>query len=108
MVFITPFLQLMETVMFADISSFLSFFSLMFFFGMMKEGTKAKFLENTILGQIFGPKRDKSESEKSSKIDDFHHLYHSSNIVMVILIYKIKMHVNRVGKGPCAGLHSIF
>jgi hypothetical protein len=50
----------------------------------LREEHRLRVFENTVLRMIFGPKREGDGSWRKLHNDEFHSLYSSPNIVMVI------------------------
>jgi hypothetical protein len=66
----------------------------------LREEHRLRVFENSVLGKIFGPKREEDGSWRKLRNDELHSLYSSPNIVRVIKS-RIRWtgHVARMGEG---------
>jgi hypothetical protein len=67
----------------------------------LREERRLRVFENTVLGRIFGPKREEDGSWRKLHNDELHNLYSSPNIVRVIKSRRSRWagHVTRMGEG---------
>jgi hypothetical protein len=56
----------------------------------LREEHRLRVFENTVLGRIFGPKREEDGSWRKFHNDEFHSLYSSPNIVRVIKFRRMR------------------